>query len=196
MIFSEAIQNALASGGGIHTEVLFRMIGRNRTTGLSEVLALWTGSGERSFTIDGEAVTYLGGGELLDIPEITYEIGLAVRYISLGLSGASPAVRTAFFTHNMKHAAVNIHVAFFDPATMALIDTWRAWKGLESETKPSRAAQGGREIYTVSCASTARFLTMTNPGKKSHASMQAAHPGDDFRKYATTVKGSQVVWKA
>lgn len=190
-----AASDFLATGQAAHFEQLFHIVAKNRITGADEPLSVWTGEGDRVFNVEGVDRTYRGGGALLDVPPITYDIGFSINYSEVSLSGAAPFVRTALFTHNPKFAPVEIHVAVFSAATLSFIGLERVFKGIESESNLSRAARGGQQVYKLSCASSARQMTLASTRKKSHASMQQSNPGDNFRKFAAAVPSVRASWR-
>lgn len=190
-----AASDFLATGQAAHFEQLFHLVAKNRSTGADEPLSVWTGEGDRVFNVDGVGRTYRGGGALISIPPITYDIGFNINYLEVIVSGAAPFVRTALFTHSSKFAPAEIHVAVFSAATLAFIGLERAFKGIESESDLSRAAQGGQQVYKINCASSARQMTLASPRKKSHASMQQSNPGDNFRKFAAAVSSVRASWR-
>ncbi|MDT8328599.1 MAG: hypothetical protein RQ750_14655 [Roseovarius sp.] len=194
MTMPAAVEQLLASGAAVHTELMFHMVAKNRATGADEPLSVWTGEGDRVFDIGGNR-TYRGGGALIDIPPITYSAGLTINYIEVTLSGAAPFVRTAMFTHNPKFAPVEIHVAFYSAATLNFVGLWRPFKGIESESDLSRAPRTGQQVYQIKCASSARQLTLKSTRRKSNQAMTASNPGDTFRKFAAAVKSARAQWK-
>ena len=194
-VFPTAIQNKLSTGEAIQTEVLFHIVGRNRTTGAPETLSLWTGEGDRVFNVGGVNRTYLGGGALIDVPPVTYEAGLAINYVPVTISAAFAPVRTAFFTHDMKFGGVEIHVAVFAVETGLFVGLWRAFKGSESESDLPRASVGGDAVYEIKCATSARLLTLPSNETISDSTMQESNPGDGFRKFATQVASVRANWR-
>lgn len=187
------VEQLLTSGQPVHTEVMFHIVPKNRSTGAPEPLSVWTGEGDRVFNIGGNR-TYRGGA-LVSVPPITYEVGFAINYAEVVLSGVAPFVRTALFTHNAKFAPVEIHLAVFSGATLNFVGLWRVFKGIESESDLSRAPRGGKQVYKINCASSARQLTLASTRKKSNAAMQDSNPDDNFRKFAAAVVSSKAQWR-
>lgn len=188
------VEAFLASGAAVHLEQMFHIVSKNRTTGADEPLSIWTGEGDRVFDIGGDR-TYRGGGALVEVPPITYSSGIGINYTNVTLSGTAPFVRTALFTHNPKFAPVEIHVAVYSAATLNFVGLWRAFKGTESESDLTRAPRGGKQVYQINCASSARQLTLKSTRRKSNQAMTASNPGDNFRKFAAAVKSARATWK-
>lgn len=194
MTMSTAIKAKLASGDDIHTEILWHMVGRNRSTGAPETLSLWTGAEDRIFTVDGINRTYLGDGSIIQVPPISYQAGIEVQYYEITLSGASPSVREAFFVHDMRFAKVEMHVAFFTTDRI-FIDLWRPFKGSVAEPDLSRASVGGNQVYNINCVTTARDLTIPMAATRSHEGMQITNPGDNSWKFTASVPNVEPRWE-
>ena len=175
--------SAIPRGPVSHAPLIW-IVARNRDTGAPETMGLWTGSSDRTFTVEGEVRSYKGAGQILDIPPIQSRMGPYVQMQTIGLAAASPEVAQAIRGYDSKAAPVEIHVARFDPETDALLGIDRAFKGgidtVSIET-PAKGEPGG--AVTAELASAARDLTRPLTHKISDES-QRQRSGDRFLRYA------------
>lgn len=191
--FDVATQAYMDAQAGIAAAGLVWIQAKDRSTGASASIGLWTGPQDAAISIGGVSRTYLGAGEILGLPDIETEIGLAVREYRLQLSGIAPGVETAARQYDARFAPVEIHRALFNVDTGALVAApVRVVKGwcerLSFETGPI----GGSAVAEMTVVSNARILTRTLATKKSDES-QKLRQGDRFRKYAE-VTGQVGVW--
>lgn len=183
----------LQSREGLAAYALVWVEARNRTSGLVETLGLWTGAQDRTFTISGQPRTYVGAGGLAGVPPITMQAGLAVRMQQLRLAPVTAEVVQLIRGYDARHAPVEVHVAFFEPRTRALIEEpTRVFKGYIDAINISEGVSGGESSCEVTVASSARALTRTLPLRRSDE-VQKRKAGDRFRKYAD-ISGSVDVW--
>ena len=54
-------------------------------------VGLWTGADHENFTIGAASRLYYGAGNVVELPQLTFQAGLAVRMHRLGLSPLTPA---------------------------------------------------------------------------------------------------------
>ena len=183
----------LAARAGTVIRILIWAEAKNRSTGLTETLGLWTGAEDRAFTIEGGARTYFGAGSVMQVPPITYSTGLAVRMQRLTLSPLAPAVGDLIRTYDCRFAPLQIHRALFSTGDGALIaEPHRVFKGFIDEAEVITPESGGEARCEVTVASSARLLTRTLAQKKSDATQQL-RSGDRLRKYVE-VSGSVDIW--
>ena len=184
----------LQSRGGFTAKSLLWVSARNRSTGATESLGLWTGDEDRSFTIGGASRLYYGAGSILGIDAITMQAGVGVRLQRVSLSILTPEVQQLFKGYDAGLAPVEIHRALFDPLSGDLIaEPQRVWKGFVDqapEHTPELGSEGGMD---VSLASAARALTKGLSLTKSDA-VQQLRSGDRFNRYADVSGSVTVVW--
>ncbi|MEH6834804.1 hypothetical protein [Falsihalocynthiibacter arcticus] len=188
---SEAI-TLFNSGRGIVARWLFWVEPKNRSTGAIETLGLWTGEYDRTFTINGLSRSYSGAAGLVGQSDPTYETGLDVRTHTVSLGPLSPEVEQLLRGYDTRLAAAEIHLAIFDPDTLALVDVVRTFKGSFDSAPITTPEVGGTATATAELVSAARNGTRGLSLKKSNAA-QELRGGDQFRKYAD-VSGSVPVW--
>jgi len=184
---------AFQSRVAVANRILFWITARNRGTGLPESLGLWNGGYDRSFTIGGNARTYVGAGALMQVPPLVYQVGLDVRMQRLSLSPIDATVGAMIRTYDSRLAPVEIHRATFDPVTGVLIsEPHRLFKGLIDELEVVTDPKGEVRCE-VTVASSARYLTRTLTLKRSDATQQL-RSGDRFLRYADVSGEVDVYW--
>lgn len=192
--YDTATLGLLGSRRGLVVQRLVQIAARNRSTGLAETLALCTGVDDLTLFIDGEAVTYLAVGALLQADPITAGVGLDVRLHQLHLAAVSPEVEGLVKAYDTRFAPVKIHRAFFDPQTRNLAGTpQRVFRGMVNSIEFPTAEPGGNPSCTVEVASETRVLTRTLATKKSDDSHRA-RGGDRFRRYGDVSGVVPVYW--
>lgn len=180
---SPAIQNALASGGLV-SRVLVWFQARNRATSDVETIGLWTGADNQTFTVEGQARSYFGAGNIIDVPPVVYKTGLDVQVYRLGITTITNEARQLIRAYDPRFAGVEVHRALFDPISRALIDApHRVLAGTIDEVELSRPPAGGQASCYLSVVTTARLLTYGLPNKNSNAN-QRRISGDLFLRYA------------
>ncbi|MBW6506168.1 MAG: hypothetical protein K0B00_05375 [Rhodobacteraceae bacterium] len=184
----------LASREGVMSRLLIWVRARNRATGAEEALGLWTGDDHRSFTIDGATRLYYGAGGVLGIEPITMQTGIVVRMHRVTLAPTAPEVAQALRTYDARLAPVEIHRAFFAPASGELIEApHRVFKGWIDAISLPTPEVGGQGAVEVTLASSARALTKVLALKKSDESQRRR--GDDRIRRYTDISGSvDVYW--
>ena len=193
MALNAAALALLAERGAVVSRWLLWVEARNRVTGLTETMGLWTGEDEQTFSIGGDDRLYHGAGGLISISDLVYEAGTNVRMQSLSLGPLTQEVELLIRGYDTRLAPAEIHVAVFDPDTMALVDTDRRFKGWIDKAQINTPKLGGPAVCEVTCASNARAGTQTLALKKSDQSQQR-RGGDRFRRYADISGSVPVYW--
>ena len=192
--FDSPTATYLAARAGTVIRILIWAQAKNRSTGLTETLGLWTGAEDRAFTIEGAARTYFGAGTVMQVPPITYSTGLAVRMQRLTLSPLAPAVADLIRTYDCRFAPLQIHRALFSTDDGALVaEPHRVFKGFIDEVEVVTPEASGEARCEVTVASSARLLTRTLALKKSDET-QRLRSGDRFRKYVDVSGAVKVAW--
>lgn len=186
--------NYLAARAGTVIRILIFAQAKNRSTGLTENLGLWTGAEDRAFTIEGGSRNYFGAGTVMQVPPITYSTGLAVRMQRLTLSPLAPAVGDLIRTYDCRFAPLQIHRALFSTDDGALIaEPHRVFKGFIDEVEVVTPEAGGEARCEVTVASSARLLTRRLALKKSDATQQL-RAGDRMRRHVEVSGSVDVYW--
>ena len=110
---------------GTDTRVLVWIEAKNRATGATETMGLWTGDDHEDFTIGGQVRTYFAAGNVLNVDNIISEIGLNVRMHNITLSAISPEIEQLVRGYDVRLAPVEIHRVVRDLETGNLISAPR-----------------------------------------------------------------------
>ena len=113
--FDAVTQAYLAGRQGLVSHFLIWVAARTRDTQAVEGVGLWSGDYPLTLTLEGEARTYLGAGELLAADPITSHPGLEVRTHQLRLAAVSAEVEALVKGYDTRFARVEVHRALFDP---------------------------------------------------------------------------------
>jgi hypothetical protein len=160
--------------GPVHHHLLVWIVAKNRATGAPEAAGFWTGSEDRAFTIAGVARSYFGVGHVIDVPPIVSRPGGIVQSQRLVLSANSPAIEAALALYDARLAPVEIDVARFDPATMALLGIDPAFRGQIDGAPRTTPAKGGTGAeWTITLVSGMRDLTRALIATRSDASQRS-----------------------
>ena len=166
---------------------------RNRSTNAVETMGLWTGSDHETFDFGGEPRLYYGAGNVVDLPQITMQAGLAVRMHRLGLTSLTPEAMQLIRGYDVRFAPVEVHRALFTTNTRLLASTPHlVLKGFVDEVNLGTPAAGGAASCVLGIVTQARVLTQALSLKKSDET-QRLRSGDRFRRW-TDVSGSVDVW--
>lgn len=167
---------ALLAAGTIKARHALWVEARNRSTGETEALGLWSGDQDQAITIGGEARTYIAGGSLLDVGVLDYRTGLEVQMRRLTVSPINAAVAQAIRGYEPRLAPVQLHEVLFDPATDRIVGTPRLrLDGWIDTVSITTAAAGGESAVEITCATRARAGTRYGTGLKTQAHLGALH---------------------
>jgi len=191
---SPDVLSHLSARGGQNAALLAWFEAKSYATGDVETIGFWTGADDQGFNVEGQNRAYLGAGGLIKIPPLVAEAGLNVRTTRLTFSGLAPEVHQAVQGYRINRAPCQLHIAYFHPVTQALIGIERVFKGRVAGASHRRAAAGGESTWEVSLRSSAVFLTISSPLKKSAAALQARAPGDRLRRYTDISGAVETVW--
>lgn len=153
---------------------------------------------------DGSTVSrsYLGGGHLVEVPELAEMPSLAIRTVEFVLSLASDTVLDLVQSADLRGAAIEWHLAFYDEDTRALIATPECeFVGFVNGANPDEpaidleAADAGEDLLRLDCVSHARELTRTSAKTRSfEAGLERS--GDKIFKYAAAAHTWRIRWGA
>jgi hypothetical protein len=137
------------------------------------------------------------GRTLLDVPAIVDAIGVEARSISIGLDHISKAEGSPMdmvYGHNVRVARVELHRAFFDPATWNLVaPPVLLFSGRVDGASLDDAAAGGEGGLSLDVVSSAIDLTKTSPAMESDE-QQKRRDGDRFRQHSDTAAHIERWW--
>lgn len=183
-----------AARDGVISRVLMWITAKDRSDGSPETVGLWNGEEDRDFTINAGSRTYYGAGGLLGVDDIQAEVGLAVRFLNVTASPIDDAVIQAIRGYDARLAPVEIHRAFFDLDTRALVsEPHRIFKGWVNAIDLPTGPVDAEVAVSLSLASSARMLTRPLQLKKSNSS-QKLRSDDRFRRYGDVTGSVNVFW--
>lgn len=176
--FDPALAAHLAARRPMIARHLLWVSARNRSTGATESLGLWTGEYSRSFIIDGVARDYYGVGAILEMPQINGQIGIEVRSHAVTLSALSTEAQQLIRGYDPRLAPAEIHRVLFDPDAPATVigAPVRMLRGWIDGVSFNESGSGDHTIE-LTLVSHARGLTVPLPLKRSDASYRLR--GDD-----------------
>lgn len=181
----------IPAGESVSVDVLIWVEARNRSTGATETMGLWTGLDAQDITIDGTARTYYGAGTVLSVEDIVSQAGTNVQYQQAGLNILTPEVEELIRGYDARQAPVEVHIRRLNAETNAVLSINRVFRGFLDQAKETRSQTTSGLVGEM--ASSARSLTRTIALYKSNASQQRAHSGDLFFQYAG-VSGATNWW--
>lgn len=180
---------------GVSCQILVYITAKNRDTGEPESIGFWTGADHDVFTINSVGRTYYGAGDIIEVDDITSEVGVLIRQHIVTLSSLSEETLQAVKGYNARLAPIEIHRAEFDLDTGELIDEpERKFKGWIDTLDIDTGGKGGKGTITLTCVSVARALTRTLTLKYGDSSQKLVNPNDDFLKYADLSGSTEVFW--
>ena len=139
----------------------------------------------------------VGGGTLLDVPQIVDAIGMEARSVAFGLDHISDAAGSPMdmvYGNNVRVARVELHRAVFDPDTWNLVATpVLMFAGRVDGASVDDAAAGGEGGLNLEAIGSAIDLTRTNPAMESDE-QQRRRSGDRFRRFGDTAGQVQTWW--
>ena len=194
--YSTAELAYLQNRTGYLNHILFWVQPRDLASTARVGMGFWTGDQDASFVVDGQARTYQGGGAIGEIDPIMMQSGLVVRYQRLTLAALHPGVALFLRGHDPFRAPAELHRAFFDPATDALIASpRRMWKGLVFHSPIATPPIGGAATAEISLTSAAEQLTHGLTTTRSDVA-QKQRGGDRLYKYKDVTGPAKYSWGA
>lgn len=190
MMLTHEMETALASGA-IAPRWLVWIAARNLATGQTEAAGFCTGEGDIQVMVDGQTRTYTGAGGMIAIDPLEYESGTTIQMRRASFSMVSPEVEAAVHQYDTRLAPAEIHLALFDPESLELIGTAKAFSGWVEEPDVS---EGYKPTLTLGFASSARAGTKTLAAKKSPESQRKRAPTDKGRDYADMAGDVTIQW--
>jgi len=191
--YGSATLTHLQAREGVVPRVLCWFAARNRSTNAVESMGLWTGADNETLTVDGASRAYYGAGNVIDVPPLTVQAGLAVRMYRLGLTGLTAEVAQLIRAYDPRFATVQIHRALYAPIDRSLIEApHRILSGYVDEVEWNTPPAGGQSGVVLVIATSSRVLTQDLPLTFSDATQRQVS-GDRFFRHAD-VSGSVPVW--
>lgn len=183
---SPALAAAIAAPETIvHT--LFWLTAKAWSDGSVATFGFSTMAEDRSLTIGGESRTYYGAGALLEAPPLVLEVGLSVRAHTISLSALPAEVALAVRGYDLEQQPVEIHTAYFNPATNTFIGAVRDFAGVVDTCQITEAADGGPATVTISFLGATHVLAKGLPMMKNAAAQAGLDPDDAIYRYGDLV---------
>lgn len=184
----------LAGSTGIEARILFWISPKDRTTGATVNFGFWGGDDDMDFTINAVSRTYHGAGALFAPDPLTYQVGLSVNTYGLTVSSLAPEIQDALRAYDPRVAPVEIHRAFFDTQSGALLEEpMRMFKGQVDDILFDTPEIGGGASATINMSSSAIFLTRALSQLKSET-MQRDRSNDRFFRWVDVSGNVSVSW--
>lgn len=193
-IDSATMQVYRANPDSYHTEVLYLVTARNRSTGVKEVAGFWSGDRHRAFTVDGVSRLFYGGGSILDEPELVLESGLKIATVDLEFSPLTPEFTSVARVYDVRNQPFAIYEAYFDASTEKLIEPpIRVFKAMSDKLAIRDAEEGGQSSATLTIVSSARDLTRFLSAKHSDESLRL-RSNDRIGRYTSVAGAIAIPW--
>lgn len=201
MAYDVATVDALASGSIVVRDIL--TVKGKTLGGSASEFVYWTGEDNIAVNVVplGETTPVsrnaVGGGTLLDVPQIVDAIGLEARSVAFGLDHISDAAggpMDMVYGNNVRVAWVEMHRGLFDPATWNLVAAPHLmFAGRVDGASVNDAAAGGEGGLSLEAVASAIDLTRTNPAMESDE-QQRRRDGDRFRRHGDTAGQVDTWW--
>lgn len=194
-----ALQDARSRG--IMPRYMLRIVGKNRSTGESEPINIWTGELTQGIPVINPKTqlavtrTYQAANTWLRIPPIPQKLELEARSIRLTFSRLPAPVINAIRLYDPKMGEVEIHRGLFDPATHNLIaPAYCIFSGFVNKAPIKVPAAGKEGTVEMEVSSYSRFLTRTSGSKFSDEYLKRRGNGDRFGQYLDVSGLWRIFW--
>lgn len=175
---------AYLAEGHIVARLLFWITARRKSDDVAETLGFWSGEYDASITIGGSARAYAGVSTSLTTEAFTWAPGLGVNSHQIKVDRVNPDLENLLMAYDLRFAPVELHRAFLDPETRAIVGTpERMFKGIVNSAPIERGLPGATPQSVISLVSEARGLTRALSTMKSDESHKD-RGGDRFRRYS------------
>lgn len=146
----------------------------------------------------GATVTrdFTGVGSAFKVGPIPLTADIMSRSVEIELPAIDGVVAVMVRGHDIRSAPVQIHRAYFDPDSRAQIAAAKPrFVGYIDGAPIETPAAGGVGRVRITCVSTTRELTRSNPAVRSHESQLARTGGaDDFYMDTAVVADWELFW--
>lgn len=194
-ILEPSQQNQLDERRGTDGAILLWIVARNRTTGAPEEIGFWTGDDHQVFDIGGALRTYLGAGDIIDVPPIRTRIGLRVRTHRITLPPQSAEVRQMLREFEPRQSRVEVHSCPMDiDSGHALGAPVRFIKGTLNKAPERIGSKNEASKLVLEVESNARRLTLSVPLMRSNEELRRRNPIDRGREYSDIAGDWIVPW--
>lgn len=193
MTWNGSAQTHLEARGGHVVRWLFWAEVKNRSTGATVDLGMWTGDEDEALTVESESRLYRGLQNHLVPPVLRYATGTEIRRQVVQILGISDEAQDLINTYNPRFAPAQIHCALYD-GDMNLLDIRRRFDGIIDSVNLNAPRINGVSQARITLVSAARRGTATISAKKSDQMQRQRDPLDRFRKYGSLGRVSSDWW--
>lgn len=157
-------------------------------------VGLWSGTGTRSFTVDGVSRSFQGPA-FGRLEPLVASVGLSVREYGVNLPHLTPPALVMLADYDLRLAGVSLYSAQFAAASRALLaNPRRIFRGWIDRAPLNTGAAGGEGGVDLTLVSAVRSLTRRPPLYGSDADQRARDPDDRFAEYVSVAGPRQVRW--
>ena len=187
-----------ARDGGIKPVWFAWFTARNRATGATETMGLWTGDEDITLSVEtpegGLASRQYLGGCNLHISGLQYVLDLTDNPVTISMSQIADATQALVRGYDVRLAEVVVHsttmtggafTAAPEIAGIYIVDE----AGIQT---PSFGNDGSISLSARS--EIMHQLTATNPAKSSHEHQKRRKASDEFSKYGGTIESWPIQW--
>ncbi|KKC39501.1 hypothetical protein WH87_04700 [Devosia epidermidihirudinis] len=192
-MYDPATIAALQSGALVLRDIL--TVNGKTNAGVAASFVYWTGEDSIAVNVIPAGATSpvsrnaVGGGTLLEVPQVVDAIGMEARSVTFGLDHIDKSVGSPMdtvFGNNVRVARVELHRAIFDPASWYLAATPHLlFAGRVDGAAVDDAAAGGQGGLSLDAINAVIDNTRTNPAMESDE-QQRLREGDRIRRYGDT----------
>lgn len=187
-----------ARDGGIAPVYFFWVEARNRDTGATEAMGLW--SGDEDITINVRTPsggltsrTYIGSCNLV-VDGIQYVADLTDNPITVSISQIADAAQQLVRGYDVRLAYCEVHATTWNNGAFSSNPDIQ-WIGIIDDGPIATPASGSDGQIALTVRSELMWqLTAVNPAKSSNAHQQRRSPGDRFSEYAGRIRNRMVQW--
>lgn len=190
----------LQARAGIIFRDLVWITGKNRDTGASESIGLWTGEDTTDLTVISGATgaevtrTYYGAAGNMQVGAIPLVTDLTVRTAQVKFGQLHPAILQAVRGYDARNAPIEVHRLYFKRDTMQPIAPGISrFLGFVNGAPIETPKTGEAGSITLNIVSHTRTLTRSRTEKKSDET-QRLRDGDRFYKYADVAGQWEISW--
>lgn len=187
-----------AREGSIAPIWFFHVIARNRETGATVPVSIWSGDEDHALSVTGAdgvstTRTYLGGVNL-NVEGIVYTADLTDNPVRISLSQIAPAVENLFRALDLRMATCEIHASTWAGGRLSSAPQLQ-WVGIIDASPVSTPAAGGEGAISLEVRSEMMSqLTAINPAKSSDEHQRRRDSNDGFCRYSGVIGSREVKW--
>lgn len=192
MQLSTPMLNQIASGSFI-LNWFVSVQARDRITNNIENMHLWNGDSDFTTKIGGINTTFIGSGNLLEMPRFSFTQGVDVKTHAMSLNVLSPEIINIIRAYDSRYAPITFYVGIFNPANFNLVGIVKVYSGFIDTIEISEVEDS--ETCTIDIVSGIRSGTKPLTLMKSHESQKLRDETDEGFKYSTIAESVLIEWQ-